>query len=116
HGNAEGWTSPSIVLPIALGFVALAAFLAWERRAPAPMVPPRFLANKALNRANIASLLMSFGMFGAVFLLSQFLQVAQGYSPFQAGLRVLPWTLMPIFVAPIAGAMSDRVGGGLLMG
>ena len=59
---------------------------------------------------------MSFGMFGAVFLLSQFLQVAQGYSPFQAGLRVLPWTLMPIFVAPIAGAMSDRVGGGLLMG
>lgn len=116
HGNAEGWTSPSIVLPIALGFVLLAGFLLWERRAPAPMVPPRFLANKALNRANVASLMMSFGMFGAVFLLSQFLQVAQGYSPFQAGLRVLPWTLMPIFVAPIAGAMSDRVGGGLLMG
>ena len=59
---------------------------------------------------------MFFGMFGAVFLLSQFLQVAQGYSPFQAGLRVLPWTLMPIFVAPIAGAMSDRVSGGLFMG
>jgi EmrB/QacA subfamily drug resistance transporter len=116
HGNAEGWTSPSIVLPIVVGFGLLVAFLAWERRAPAPMVPPRFLANKPLNRANIASLMMSFGMFGAVFLLSQFLQVAQGYSPLQAGLRVLPWTLMPIFVAPIAGAMSDRVGGGLLMG
>jgi EmrB/QacA subfamily drug resistance transporter len=116
HGNAEGWISPSIVVPMVGGFLLLIGFLAWERRAPAPMVPPRFLANKALNRANIASLLMSFGMFGAVFLLSQFLQVAQGYSPFQAGLRVLPWTLMPIFVAPIAGAMSDRVGGGLLMG
>jgi EmrB/QacA subfamily drug resistance transporter len=116
HGNAEGWTSPSIVVPIVVGFGLLIAFLAWERRAPAPMVPPRFLANKPLNRANIASLMMSFGMFGAVFLLSQFLQVAQGYSPLQAGLRVLPWTLMPIFVAPIAGAMSDRVGGGLLMG
>ena len=51
---------------------------------------------------------MYFGMFGSIFLLSQFLQVVQGYSPFQAGLRVLPWTLAPIFVAPIAGAMSDR--------
>lgn len=116
HGNAEGWTSPSIVVPIVAGFAFLVAFVLWERRAVAPMVPPRFLTNKALNRANIASLLMSFGMFGSVFLLSQFLQFAQGYSPFQAGLRVLPWTLAPIFVAPIAGALSDRVGGGLLMG
>ena len=66
--------------------------------------------------ANLASLLMYFGMFGSIFLLSQFLQIVQGYSPFQAGLRVLPWTIAPIFVAPIAGAMSDRVGGGLLMG
>ena len=66
--------------------------------------------------ANLASLLMYFGMFGAIFLLSQYLQIVQGYSPFQAGLRILPWTLAPIFVAPIAGASSDRVGGGLLMG
>ena len=107
---------PRSSIPIVGGFVLLGLFLAWERRAPAPMVPTRFLTNKSLTRANIASLLMSFGMFGSVFLLSQFLQVAQGYSPLQAGLRVLPWTLMPIFVAPIAGAMSDRVSGGLLMG
>jgi MFS family permease len=58
---------------------------------------------------------MSFGMFGAIFLLTQFLQTAQGYSPLQAGLRVLPWTAMPLLVAPIAGALSDRIGGRSLM-
>ena len=60
--------------------------------------------------ANVASLLMFFGMFGSIFLLAQFFQVVQGYSPLQAGLRILPWTAMPIFVAPIAGALSDRIG------
>jgi MFS family permease len=80
------------------------------------MLPLRFFRNRAFSMANLASLLMYFGMFGSIFLLSQFLQLVQGYSPFQAGLRVLPWTLAPMFVAPIAGAMSDRVGGGLLMG
>jgi len=55
-------------------------------------------------------------MFGAIFLLSQYLQIVLGNSPFQAGLRILPWTLAPIFIAPIAGASSDRIGGGLLMG
>jgi MFS family permease len=58
---------------------------------------------------------MFFGMFGSIFLLAQFFQTIQGYSPLQAGLRILPWTLMPIFVAPIAGALSDRIGGGRLM-
>ena len=61
-------------------------------------------------------MLQSFGMFGAIFLLVQFLQFARFYSPLEAGLAVLPWTLAPMFVAPIAGALSDRIGGGLLMG
>jgi len=54
-------------------------------------------------------------MFGAIFLLAQFFQTAQGYTPLQAGLRTLPWTAMPIFVAPIAGLLSDRVGSRPLM-
>jgi MFS family permease len=58
---------------------------------------------------------MFFGMFGSIFLLAQFLQTVQGYSPLSAGLRILPWTVMPIFVAPIAGALSDRIGGRPLM-
>ena len=58
---------------------------------------------------------MYFGMFGAIFLLAQFFQTAQGYTPLQAGLRTLPWTAMPIFVAPLAGLLSDRIGSRPLM-
>jgi MFS family permease len=63
----------------------------------------------------VSSLFMFFGMFGSIFLLIQFFQTVQGYSPLQAGLRILPWTAMPIFIAPIAGAWSDRIGGQRLM-
>jgi MFS family permease len=58
---------------------------------------------------------MFFGMFGSIFLLAQFFQSIQGYTPFQSGLRILPWTAMPMFVAPIAGALSDRIGGQRIM-
>jgi MFS family permease len=54
-------------------------------------------------------------MFGSIFLLAQFLQVVQHYSPLQAGLRTLPWTAMPVFIAPFAGALSDRIGGRVLL-
>ena len=74
------------------------------------MVPMRFFRKRAFSAANLTSLLMSFGMFGAIFLLAQFFQVVQGYSPLEAGIRTLPWTAMPILVAPIAGILSDRIG------
>ena len=79
------------------------------------MVPMRLFRDRAFSAANGASLLMYFGMFGSIFLLAQFFQTAQGYSPLGAGLRTLPWTAMPMFVAPIAGALSDRIGGRPLM-
>src|SRR6478609_9310774 len=53
----------------------------------------------------------SFGMFGSIFLLSQYLQIVGGYSPLEAGVRTLPWTAMPLLVAPIAGPLSDKIGG-----
>jgi hypothetical protein len=51
----------------------------------------------------IASALFSAGMFGIVFLLTQYLQIGQGFSPFEAGVRTLPWTAAPMVVAPLAG-------------
>jgi EmrB/QacA subfamily drug resistance transporter len=116
RGNSQGWASPEIVIALTVGAIVLAAFVVWELRAKHPMLPMRFFRNRAFALANVASLLMFFGMFGSIFLLSQFFQVVQGYSPLGSGLRILPWTIMPMFVAPIAGALSDRLGGGRLMG
>jgi EmrB/QacA subfamily drug resistance transporter len=115
NGNGDGWTSPQIVASLGLGAVLTAAFVVWELRTSAPMLPMRFFRNRAFAAANGASLLMYFGMFGSIFLLVQFLQTVQGHSPLGAGLRVLPWTAMPMIVAPIAGALSDRIGGRPLM-
>jgi EmrB/QacA subfamily drug resistance transporter len=116
RGNGQGWTSPEIVMALGAGLVVLAAFVLWELRAEAPMLPMRFFRNRVFALANAASLLMFFGMFGSIFLLSQFFQTVQGYSPLGSGLRILPWTIMPMFVAPIAGALSDKIGGGRIMG
>ena len=116
RGNSLGWSSPEIVGAIVAGLGFVAAFVAWELHTPTPMLPMRFFRDRAFALANTASLLFSFGMFGSIFLLAQFFQTVQGYSPFGSGLRILPWTAMPMIVAPIAGALSDRIGGHRLMG
>src|SRR5215831_12440824 len=116
RGNSLGWGSPQIVGSLVLGAVLTALFVLWELRTRQPMLPMRFFENRTFALANVSSLFMFFGMFGSIFLLSQFFQTVQGYSPLQSGLRILPWTAMPIIVSPIAGALSDRVGGQRLMG
>jgi EmrB/QacA subfamily drug resistance transporter len=116
RGNQVGWASAEIAGALAAGLALLTAFVWWERRTEHPMLPMRFFRNRTFVLANISSLFMFFGMFGSIFLLAQFFQTVQGYSPLQSGLRILPWTAMPIVVAPIAGALSDRIGGHKLMG
>ena len=116
RGNALGWSSPEIVGALVVGAVLTALFVLWELRAAEPMLPMRFFRNRTFALANLSSLLMFFGMFGSIFLLSQFFQTVQGYTPLQSGLRILPWTAMPILISPLAGAFSDRLGGNRLMG
>ena len=79
------------------------------------MLPLRFFRSRAFAATSGVSLAMSFGIFGSIFLLAQFFQTVWGYSPLEAGLRTLPWTGMPMIVAPIAGALSDRIGSRPLM-
>ena len=115
RAQALGWTSGTVLASMGAGLVLLAGFVAWELRAPAPMLPMRVVRNRAFAATNGASLAMFFGAFGSIFLLAQFFQVAQDYSPLEAGIRTLPWTAMPIFVAPVAGILSDRIGSRPLM-
>jgi EmrB/QacA subfamily drug resistance transporter len=116
RANDAGWTSPQIITAFILGSALLASFVVWELRTEYPMLPMRFFRNRTFALANIASLFMFFGMFGSIFFIAQFFQTVQGLSPLQSGLRILPWTAMPMLVAPIAGAVSDRIGGQRLMG
>ncbi|HEX4931059.1 MAG TPA: DHA2 family efflux MFS transporter permease subunit, partial [Gaiellaceae bacterium] len=116
RGNGQGWASPEVVGSLAVGFALVAAFVAWELRTATPMLPMRFFRKPAFALANLASMFMFFGMFGSIFLLSQFFQTVQGYSPLGSGLRILPWTLAPMFISPIAGALSDKIPGKTLVG
>ena len=116
RANEVGWTSPQIIGAFVVGSALLAAFVVWELHTEHPMLPMRFFANRTFALANISSLFMFFGMFGSIFFIAQFFQAVQGLSPFQSGLRILPWTAMPMLVAPVAGARLDRIGGHRLMG
>ena len=111
RGNDHGWTSVTVLPPIVVGALLVAAFIGWELRAAEPMLPMHLFRGRSFTLTNVTSLLMFFGMFGSIFLLAQFLQVVQHYSPLEAGLRTLPWTAMPVFVTPVAGMLSDRIGG-----
>ncbi|MBW8798929.1 MAG: DHA2 family efflux MFS transporter permease subunit [Streptomyces sp.] len=111
RGPADGWSSPLVLTGLFAGAALLAGFVLHGSRAKNPMLPMRLFRSRAFSGINAASLLMFLGMFGSIFLLSQYMQGVLGYSPTEAGLRMLPWTGMPMIVAPIAGILSDRIGG-----
>jgi EmrB/QacA subfamily drug resistance transporter len=110
RANAAGWTSAEVICALVGGIALLAAFIAWESRAPHPMIPLQLFARRGFAAANGVSFFLYAGLFGALFLMSQLLQTGLGYSPLQAGLRLLPWTVPPMFIAPLAGSLADRFG------
>jgi predicted MFS family arabinose efflux permease len=92
------------------GAALLALFVAWELRAPEPMLPMSFFGRRAFAVTNLATLTMYFGMFGSIFFLSQFMQDALHNTPLQAGLKILVWTGATMLTAPLAGVFAARVG------
>jgi EmrB/QacA subfamily drug resistance transporter len=108
--GGSGWGDPLGLAGLLGGLAALTGFAAWERRAAAPMLPLRLFRVRAFAAANVTGF-MSFGaIMAAAFLTAQYFQLGLGYSPLTAGLRMLPWTATPMIVAPVAGALADRVG------
>ncbi|HEX9471900.1 MAG TPA: DHA2 family efflux MFS transporter permease subunit [Bradyrhizobium sp.] len=110
RGNVAGWTSAEVLTALIAGMLLTAAFIGWELRAPAPMVPMRLFKPRAFSASMIASFVFYAAMYGVLFLLPQFLQTALGYGPFGAGLRLLPWTATLFATAPVAGAVVNKVG------
>jgi EmrB/QacA subfamily drug resistance transporter len=105
-----GWSSLQVVGALIGGVALVSAFLVWERRATDPMLPLRLFRSRAFSAANFTGFLMAGSIFAAAFLISQYFQFARGYSPLDTGLRLLPWTVTPLVVAPLAGMLSDRIG------
>lgn len=112
----EGWGSLEVTGSLALGVALIAGFVRHEGRTAHPLVPLRLFRSRSFSVANVSGLAFMFGMFGAVFLLAQYLQIVGGYTPLEAGIRTLPWTAAPMIVAPIAGLIAPRVGVRLLLG
>ena len=81
-----------------------------ERRAAEPMLPLRLFRVRAFTAANLTGFFASGAIFSAAFLTAQYFQLGLGYSPLATGLRLLPWTATPMVVAPLAGALADRIG------
>jgi EmrB/QacA subfamily drug resistance transporter len=110
RANELGWSSVETVATLAVGVVLLVVFLAWENRVSEPMVPLRLFALREFALGNLTAFLMSGAIFAAAFFVTQEFQFARGYSPLGTGLRLLPFFATPMFVSPLAGALSDRIG------
>ncbi|TMD39687.1 MAG: DHA2 family efflux MFS transporter permease subunit [Chloroflexi bacterium] len=105
-----GWGNAQVLASLTGGVVLIGGFLLWERGAIDPMLPLRLFASRAFAAANLTAFLMAGSIFAAAFLIAQYFQFGLGYSPLDAGLRLLPWTATPFVVSPIAGLLSERIG------
>jgi EmrB/QacA subfamily drug resistance transporter len=115
EANNKGWTSAEILSLFAVAVVSFVVFVLLERRQRAPMLDLSLFRNRTFTGANATMMLVALAMFGVFFYVSLFVQGILGYSPVQAGASFLPMTLCIVFVAPVAGKLSDRVGARWLM-
>jgi EmrB/QacA subfamily drug resistance transporter len=110
RANSAGWGSAEVLTTLIGGLTLVGAFVAWERRAPEPMLPLRYFRNRGFAAGNGAIFFTFASLFSCVFLFAQFLQTSLGYGPLETGLRLMPWTITFIIIAPAAGALADKIG------
>jgi Na+/melibiose symporter-like transporter len=112
----KGISDPTVVMVFSAGAVAVAAFIIWELRIDHPMLNMRFFKNPRFTAANMAVTLVYFAMFGQMFVMNQYTQVVLGYSPLEAGFRMMPMSIVMICVAPMAPRFVHRIGTKLVVG
>jgi predicted MFS family arabinose efflux permease len=121
RGNSAGWAGVEVAAALSAGLLLAVAFVAFELRARAPMLPMRLFRDRGFAAGIAASLLFYAAMYGVLFFIAQFLQSAQGFGPLDAGLRMVPWTATLFVFAPLGGHLVNRIGerrlvvGGLLL-
>jgi EmrB/QacA subfamily drug resistance transporter len=110
RGNRIGWGSAETLIALIGGVGLTAAFVLAEIRNAEPMLPMRLFKSRSFAAGSASMFLLSCGLFGAVFFMAQFLQVTLHQGPLASGLKLLPWTATLFIVAPIAGALTDKIG------
>jgi EmrB/QacA subfamily drug resistance transporter len=115
EAHRYGWTSPLILSLFAISAAALAAFVFLETHQRLPMLDLSLFKSGTFAGANIVAILVTLAMFGIFVFFPIYMQSIRGWSPVQAGAALLPWTILIVIFAPIAGKLSDRVGSRWLM-
>jgi len=110
RGNTAGWGSAEVVAALTAGAALAVAFVGWELRARAALLPMRLFRSRAFSAGNAVIFFLNAALTGAVFFMAQFQQITLGQGPLDAGLRLLPWGITPFLIAPRAGALADRIG------
>jgi len=110
EGPVRGWTDAWVIGAGAAGIAVLGLFVAWERVSRHPMLNLGFFRNRAFGAAIPAVATVNFGLYGALFVLTQFLQFALGYTPLQAGLRILPAAAAVVLIAPLSAVGVRLLG------
>jgi len=106
----KSWTTNDVLWSMMIGVALLAIFAWWEKRTKTPMLPLAFFKNMSFTGANIALTLVMFSMFGSMFFMSQYFQSVQGYTPLQAGLRILPMAPISMVTAINSARVASRIG------
>ncbi|MEZ5298382.1 MAG: hypothetical protein R2697_19560 [Ilumatobacteraceae bacterium] len=110
EGPAKGWTHDTVIAGFVVGAVALGAFIAWEMYTPHPMLQMTVFKNARFTAASLTITLVFFALFGSLFLMTQYWQLVHGYSPLEAGVRLLPHAATMMIVAPLSARLVERVG------
>jgi len=110
RGNDAGWGSAEVLVSLAAGLALVAGFVAWELRTPRPMLPMHFFRDRSFAAGNAAIFFTFATLFSCVFLFAQYLQTSLAYDPLETGIRLMPWTITFLVIAPVAGALADRFG------
>ena len=116
EAGVNGWGATNVVIGFVVSIVLLILFFWWESRTDAPMLPLYLFRNMSFTGANVAMTLMMFGMFGALFFLSQYFQSVKGYTAFETGVRLLPMSIILMVGAGMSARLSGKFGTKLVVG
>ena len=110
EGPAKGWTAPIVIGSFVIAAVLLTSFLLWERHTTHPMLDLTVFRNRRFSAGSGTITLVFFAMFGSLLLMTQYWQLVHGYSPLEAGIRLLPYAATMMIVAPLSARLVERQG------